>query len=151
MKLVLQRVRRARVTVDEQEVGAIGLGVLILCGVGRGDTAADRAFLARKVANLRIFDDAAGKMNLGPRDVGASFLVVSQFTLFADCTKGNRPSYLDAAPPAEGEAGVAAFVELLRAEGVEVETGVFGAHMRVELENDGPVTILLESSGRATP
>ncbi len=151
MKLVLQRVRRARVTVEGRETGAIGRGILILCGVGRGDTPADRAYLARKVAQLRIFDDAAGKMNLGPRDVGAAFLVVSQFTLFADCARGNRPSYLDAAPPDEGEQGVAAFVELLRAEGFDVETGVFGAHMLVELENDGPVTILMESCGRETP
>lgn len=151
MKLVLQRVRRARVTVDEREVGAIGRGILILCGVGRGDTPADRAYLARKVANLRIFDDSDGKMNLAPSEVGAAFLVVSQFTLFADCARGNRPSYLEAAPPAEGEAGVAAFVELLRAEGYDVETGVFGAHMQVELVNDGPVTIVIESSGRTAP
>jgi D-tyrosyl-tRNA(Tyr) deacylase len=148
MKLVLQRVRRARVVVDGREIAAIDRGVLIFCGVGRGDTPADRSYLARKVANLRIFDDSSGKMNLGPRDVGAAFLVVSQFTLFADCARGNRPSYLDAAPPAEGAQGVAAFVDLLRAEGFDVETGIFGAHMLVELENDGPVTILLESSGR---
>jgi D-tyrosyl-tRNA(Tyr) deacylase len=150
MKLVIQRVRRARVVVAGQELAAIGRGMLILCGVGRGDTAADRAFLARKTLNLRIFDDAEGKMNVAPRDAGAAFLVVSQFTLYADCTRGNRPSYLDAAPPAEGEAGYEAFVALLRAEGVEVQTGQFGADMQVELENDGPVTLILESSGRET-
>lgn len=151
MKLVLQRVRRARVTVAEREVAAIERGFLILCGVGRGDTDADRAWLARKVCNLRIFDDAAGRMNLGPREVDAAFLVVSQFTLFADCAHGNRPSYLEAAPPAEGEAGYGAFVALLRAEGFPVQTGVFGAHMSVDLENDGPVTLILESQGRAAP
>lgn len=151
MKLVLQRVQRASVTVDGREVASIGRGLLILCGVGRGDTPADRAYLARKVANLRIFDDQHGKMNLGPRDVGAEFLVVSQFTLFADCSKGNRPSYLDAAPPEEGAEGVDAFVELLREEGFEVQTGIFGAHMLVELVNDGPVTIVLESKGRERP
>jgi D-tyrosyl-tRNA(Tyr) deacylase len=148
MKLVLQRVRRARVLIDGREIAAIGHGALIFCGVGRGDTEADRAYLARKVASLRIFNDASGRMNLGPRDVGAAFLVVSQFTLFADCSRGNRPSYLDAAPPAEGAQGIEAFVRLLREQGFDVKTGVFGAHMSVELENDGPVTILLESAGR---
>ncbi len=148
MKLVVQRVRRARVAVEDREVASIGAGLLVLCGVGRSDTPADRAYLARKLANLRIFDDAGGKMNLGPREAGAQFLVVSQFTLYADTAHGNRPSYLDAAPPAEGEAGYEAFVGLLREEGFEVQTGVFRAHMRVELENDGPVTLILESQGR---
>ncbi|MCS6771055.1 MAG: D-aminoacyl-tRNA deacylase [Kiritimatiellae bacterium] len=150
MKLVLQRVSRARVMVEGSEIASIGYGLLILCGVGRGDTPADRAWLARKVANLRIFDDNHGKMNLGPRDVGAEMLLVSQFTLFADCSRGNRPSYLDAAPPAEGKTGFEAFAELLRAEGFDVQTGVFGANMKVELENDGPVTIVLESCGRSS-
>ncbi|HMP77315.1 MAG TPA: D-aminoacyl-tRNA deacylase [Kiritimatiellia bacterium] len=151
MKLVLQRVRRARVRVGDREVASIDRGFLVLCGVGRGDTEADRAYLARKVCNLRVFDDADGKMNLGPREVDAQFLVVSQFTLFADTARGNRPSYLDAAPPAEGEAGYEAFVALLRAEGFAVQTGVFGANMQVELENDGPVTLILESQGRESP
>lgn len=151
MKLVVQRVNRARVLVENEEVAAIGCGFLILCGVGRDDTPADREYLAHKVMNLRVFDDAHGKMNLAPRDVNAEFLVVSQFTLFGDCARGNRPSYLDAAPPEEGEAGYESFVALLRDAGFGVGTGRFGAYMRVELENDGPVTLLLESQGRASP
>lgn len=151
MKLVIQRVSHARVLVDAEEVARTGLGFLILCGVGRNDTPADREYLARKVVSLRVFDDAQGKMNLGPRDVGAEFLVVSQFTLFGDCARGNRPSYLAAAPPEEGEAGYEAFVALLRAAGFRIETGRFGAAMRVELENDGPVTLILESEGRVSP
>lgn len=151
MKLVIQRVRHARVTVDGREVAAIGPGMLILCGIGRNDTPADRAYLARKTANLRIFDDREGKMNLGPKEVGADILVVSQFTLLADCSRGNRPSYLEAAPPEEAEAGVEDFVGRLRAEGFEVQTGIFRAHMQVELLNDGPVTIIMESTGRSSP
>lgn len=151
MKLVIQRVSRARVLVENEEIAAIGRGFLILCGVGRGDTPADREYLARKTINLRVFDDAQGRMNLGPRDVNAEFLVVSQFTLFADCSRGNRPSYLDAAPPEDGAAGYEAFVALLRQADFTVQTGRFAAHMRVELENDGPVTLLLESQGRETP
>lgn len=151
MRLVLQRVRRARVLVEGREVAAIGNGLLVFCGVGRADTVADRAYLARKVASLRIFDDAQGKMNLSPREVDAQFLVVSQFTLYADTAHGNRPSFLDAAPPAEGEAGYEAFAQLLREAGFEVQTGVFRARMQVELENDGPVTLILESQGREGP
>ncbi|MCO5043970.1 MAG: D-aminoacyl-tRNA deacylase [Kiritimatiellae bacterium] len=151
MKLVIQRVNRARVLVADEEIASIGRGFLILCGVAQGDTPADREFLARKTMNLRVFDDAEGRMNLGPREVQADFLVVSQFTLFADCARGNRPSYLDAALPDEGEAGYEAFAALLREGGFRVQTGRFAAHMRVELENDGPVTIPLESRGRVTP
>ncbi len=151
MKLVIQRVNRARVLVGDEAVAAIGCGFLILCGVGRGDTPADREYLARKTMNLRVFDDADGRMNLGPREVQAEFLVVSQFTLFADYARGNRPSYLDAAPPEEGEAGYEAFAALLREGGFVVQTGRFGAHMRIELENDGPVTLHLESQGRVSP
>lgn len=151
MKLVVQRVRQARVTVDGTEIASIGAGALVLCGVARGDTAADASFLARKTAQLRIFDDAAGKMNLSAREVSGRFLVVSQFTLYGDCAKGNRPSYIDAAPPDEGEQGYEAFVRELRGQGMEVQTGRFGAHMIVHLENDGPVTLLLESHGRTAP
>lgn len=151
MKLVIQRVRRARVLVEGEEIASIGRGFMILCGIGRADTPADREYLAHKTMNLRVFDDAEGRMNLGPREVGAAFLVVSQFTLFADSARGNRPSYLDAAPPAEGEAGYEAFVGLLRGAGFPVQTGRFGAMMVVDLENDGPVTLILESQGRDRP
>ena len=149
MKLVIQRVRRARVTVDGQEVGAIGPGVAILCGVARGDTIHDAAWLARKASQLRIFDDADGKMNL-PLPPDGAFLVVSQFTLYGDAIKGNRPSYIDAAPPEEGEAGYLELVRQLRALGHRVETGRFRAMMMVEIENDGPVTLIVESRGRTS-
>lgn len=149
MRLVLQRVNWARVRVGDETIASIDRGLLILCGVGRRDTPVDWDYLARKTSNLRVFDDAQGRMNLSPREVGAEFLVVSQFTLYADCTRGNRPSYLEAAAPQEGEAGYAAFVERLRHMGLPVQTGQFRAHMRVELENDGPVTLLLESEGRS--
>lgn len=151
MRLVVQRVRRARVLVGGAVVGEVGRGAVILCGVARGDTPADAAYLARKTAQLRIFNDSAGKMNLAAPEIGGDFLVVSQFTLYGDCAKGNRPSYLDAAPPEEGEAGYERFVAELRGHGFEVQTGRFGADMLLELENDGPVTLLLESHGRAAP
>lgn len=151
MRLVVQRVRRAGVAVDGASIADIGRGLLILCGVARGDTGADAAFLARKAAQLRIFDDAEGRMNLAAAEVGAEFLVVSQFTLYGDCAKGNRPSYLEAAPPDEGERGYEAFVRELRAQVGDVQTGRFRATMSVTLENDGPVTLILESHGRAAP
>ena len=149
MKLVLQRVRRARVTVDGREVAAIGPGAMVLCGVARGDTAADAAFLARKTSQLRIYDDADGKMNLAVDPQAGAFLVVSQFTLYGDCAKGNRPSYIDVAAPDDGRSGYEDYVAQLRALGHRVETGIFGTNMMVELENDGPVTLILESRGRA--
>lgn len=151
MRLVIQRVRRARVTAGERELGAIGRGAVVLVGVGRGDTETDAAYLARKVSQLRIYDDAEGRLNASIRDVGGSFLVISQFTLYGDCRKGNRPSYFEAAPPQEAERLYEAFVRQLRAQGHEVQTGAFGERMMVELENDGPVTILMESHGRAGP
>jgi D-tyrosyl-tRNA(Tyr) deacylase len=151
LRLVIQRVRRASVTVDGREVSAIGPGMMILCGVARGDTAADAAFLARKTSQLRIFDDEAGKMNLAIDAVKGAFLVVSQFTLYGDCAKGNRPSYIDAAPPEEGNKGYEDYVAQLRALGHEVRTGIFGANMKVAIENDGPVTLILESRGRTAP
>ena len=151
MKLVIQRVRRARVTVDGRETGAIGCGLAILCGVARGDTVHDAAWLARKAATLRVFDDAEGKLNLAIDAVSGAFLVVSQFTLYGDAIKGNRPSYLEAAPPEEGERGYLEFVAQLRALGHRVETGVFRAQMLVEIENDGPVTLIIESRGRTAP
>lgn len=149
MKIVVQRVRRAAVRVDGATVGAIGPGALLLVGVARGDTPEDQRYLARKVASLRIYDDEAGRLNADITSVpGGAFLAVSQFTLYGDCRKGNRPSYIEAAPPDEGRATYEAFVNSLRGLGHRVETGRFQEHMVVELENDGPVTLILESRGR---
>jgi D-tyrosyl-tRNA(Tyr) deacylase len=145
MRVLLQRVDRAAVAVDGAEVGAIGRGFLALVGVTHEDDTAAARKLAAKTARLRVFADDAGLMNLALGDVGGAVLAVSQFTLYADTRRGNRPGFADAAPPGQGEAVYEAFVEALRAKGVPVETGVFGAHMQVELLNDGPVTILLES------
>ena len=145
---MIQRVRRARVSVAGRDVASIGAGALILCGVARGDTAADAAHLARKTAQLRIYDDADGKMNLALDPNAGAFLVVSQFTLYGDCVKGNRPSYMDAAPSEDGQRLYEEYAAQLRAQGYSVATGEFGAMMLVELENDGPVTLVLESRGR---
>jgi D-tyrosyl-tRNA(Tyr) deacylase len=145
MRILIQRVSRASVTVGGERVAAIGGGLLALVGVTHGDSAATAGRLAAKTARLRIFEDGAGLMNLALADVGGEVLAVSQFTLYADAGRGNRPSFTDAARPEQGEAVYAAFVEALRAEGVPVKTGIFGAHMRVELLNDGPVTLLLEA------
>ena len=145
MRVLLQRVSRAVVAVDGAEVGAVGRGFLALVGVTHEDDTAAARRLAAKTARLRVFADGAGLMNLALGDVDGAVLAVSQFTLYADTRRGNRPSFTDAAPPEQGEAVYEAFVKALRAEGVPVETGVFGAHMQVELLNDGPVTILLES------
>lgn len=132
-------------TVDGECVAEIGRGFLALVGVAHDDTAATADKLAAKTARLRVFEDDAGLMNLALADVGGEVLAVSQFTLYADVRKGNRPSFTGAARAEQGEAVYAAFVEALRAEGVVVQTGLFRAHMRVELVNDGPVTILLEA------
>lgn len=148
MRLVIQRVLRASVSVEGAVVASIGRGFLILCGVHRADTAADVDYLVQKTARLRVFDDADGKMNLGPAEVGAEMIVVSQFTLYADCRKGNRPSYIEAAGPADGERWYEAFVAGLRAQGLAVQTGRFRSMMAVELVNDGPVTILIDSRDR---
>jgi len=145
MKIVIQRVSGASVSVDGKTVGKIGRGALIFLGVGRNDTDDDAQYLVRKVSDLRMFADEAGKMNVGARDAKAEFLVISQFTLYGDCTKGRRPSFDDAAPPEKGEVLYEKFVELLRAEGFKVETGIFGAMMDVALVNDGPVTFVLDS------
>jgi len=144
MRVLLQRVSRAGVAVDGVERGAVGRGFLALVGVAHGDDVAAAYKLAAKTARLRVFADDAGLMNLALGDVGGAVLAVSQFTLYADTRRGNRPSFTGAAPPEQGEAVYEAYVAALRAEGVLVETGVFGAHMQVELLNDGPVTILLE-------
>ena len=145
MRAVVQRVTRARVSIDGRVAGKIGVGLLILLGVGRSDNLESAGYLAEKIANLRVFSDPAGKMNLSLLDNGGSVLVVSQFTLYGDTRGGRRPSYIEAAPPEEANRLYEEFVRSMRALGVAVETGVFQAHMQVELVNDGPVTILLDS------
>ncbi|MCD4651590.1 MAG: D-tyrosyl-tRNA(Tyr) deacylase [Candidatus Cloacimonetes bacterium] len=144
MKLVLQRVTQASVSVDGKIIAEIGQGLLILAGVGREDNGSQIGWLAKKCAELRIFADEKGKMNLSVKDVSGSTLVVSQFTLFAGCEKGRRPDFLSAAPPAQAEKLYLQFAEALRKEGVSVQTGKFGAMMQISLVNDGPVTIILE-------
>jgi D-tyrosyl-tRNA(Tyr) deacylase len=146
MKAVLQRVSEASVEVDGRVLGAIGRGLLVLLGIETGDDAAAADRLVRKIAALRIFEDGAGKMNRSVRDVGGSLLVVSQFTLLADLRKGNRPSFIAAAPPEMAEPLYEDFCAGLRAQGLPVATGRFGARMAVRLVNDGPVTIWLDSA-----
>jgi D-tyrosyl-tRNA(Tyr) deacylase len=141
---LIQRVSAASVTVDGEVVGAIDQGVVVLVGVTHGDTEEQARWLARKVAGLRIFEDREGRMNVGLLDADGAALVVSQFTLYADATKGRRPSFVDAAPPEVAEPLVQVFAEALRGYRVPVEEGVFGAMMMVEIHNDGPVTIMLE-------
>ncbi|MGE5378806.1 MAG: D-aminoacyl-tRNA deacylase [Bacteroidota bacterium] len=144
MRALLQRVSRASVTVNEQTISAIGNGLLILLGVGHGDGEEQAKFLAEKIANLRVFEDDQGKTNLSILDVKGEAIVVSQFTLYADTRKGRRPSFIDAALPQVAEPLVSRFTELLRGHGVPTQTGKFGAHMEVEIHNNGPVTIWLE-------
>ena len=143
MKAVVQRVSRARVRVGEEVAGEIGSGLCVLLGVARGDDAASASRLAGKVARLRIFEDEQGRFDRSLLEAGGEALVVSQFTLIADTAKGNRPSFGDAAPPEEAEPLYEAFCGALRDLGVPVATGVFGARMAIELENEGPVTIVL--------
>ena len=145
MRVVIQRVKEASVKVDGQVVGSIGKGMLIFLAVGKDDTAKDIDFLVNKVAQLRIFEDAHGKMNLSAQETPAEFLVVSQFTLLGDCAKGRRPSFDKAAEPKMAEDFYNKFVEKLRAQKFKVETGVFRAMMDVSLVNDGPVTFILDS------
>ncbi len=144
MRALLQRVSRASVAVDGRVISQVGKGLLILLGIGHGDGEAQAQFLAEKVANLRIFEDAQGKTNLSILDVQGEVIVVSQFTLYADARKGRRPSFTDAALPEFAEPLVERFADLLRGHGVPTQTGKFGAHMEVEIHNDGPVTIWLE-------
>jgi D-tyrosyl-tRNA(Tyr) deacylase len=144
MKVVLQRVRRGRVSVDGRTVAQIGPGLMILVGVGHEDTETEARWLAEKIATLRVFEDTDGKTNLSVQDIGGEAIVVSQFTLYADTHKGRRPSFIKAALPEAAEPLVAVLAEHLTAQGVPTQTGVFGAHMLLEIENDGPVTILLE-------
>ena len=150
MRAVLQRVRNGRVTVDEQVIAEIGRGLVILVGVGPRDSLEEAQWLAEKCALLRIFEDQAGKTNLSILDVGGEAIVVSQFTLYADTRKGRRPSFVKAAPPNVAEPLVQHFVECLNAMGVTTKTGLFGAHMVVKIDNDGPVTILLERDPQQT-
>lgn len=145
MKAVLQRVKRASVTVDGQIVGQVGQGILVLLGVEQGDTEADARQLADKTVDLRIFDDAQGKMNLSLADVHGSLLVVSQFTLLGDCRKGRRPSFIAAAPPELAEKLYETFIAAAGIRGIPIATGRFRAMMDVELVNDGPVTLILDS------
>ena len=145
MRAVVQRVSSASVAVDGQTVAAIERGFLVLLGVANGDTDREAEWLAEKIAGLRIFEDEAGKMNLSVQEVGGSLLVVSQFTLLADCRKGRRPGFTDAAPPAEADRLYQVFVSALRKSNTPVETGVFQAHMDVSLVNDGPVTVILDT------
>lgn len=146
MIAVIQRCTNARVVVDGQVVGAIGLGLVILLGVHQADTEADADFLAEKIGYLRIFNDQHQKMNLSIQQVGGAALVVSQFTLCGDWRKGRRPSFIDAAPPEKGARLYEYFIQRLRTLGIPTAQGVFGAMMQVELINDGPVTFVLDSS-----
>lgn len=145
MRLVIQRVSNARVTSADEIVGQIGAGLCVFLGIGKADDKSKAGLLAEKMGNLRIFEDDQGKMNRSVRDVGGEILVVSQFTLYGDCTKGNRPSFSDAAPAAEAQRLYETFVDCLRALGLRVATGRFGAKMDVSLTNDGPVTFILEA------
>lgn len=151
MRAVLQRVTRASVTIEGETVGAIGRGLLVLLGVAQGDSEAQAARLATKTAELRIFPDETGRFNRSLLEVGGAALVVSQFTLLADVRRGRRPSFTDAAPPERAAQLVDAYVQHLRAQGVPVQTGRFGAMMQVELVNDGPVTVLLDTDDLERP
>jgi len=145
MRAVVQRVSRAKVTVNDWVVGEIGTGLLVLLGVGHSDTDADASYLAEKIAGLRVFEDQAGKMNLSVVDVAGSVLAVSQFTLYGDMRRGKRPSFDAAAPPEPARRLYELFVERIRSTGLRCETGRFQEMMQVELVNEGPVTILLDS------
>lgn len=149
MRIVLQRVSRATVRVEQRKITSIDKGIVLLIGIGKGDEALDLPQLAQKVVELRIFEDQAGKMNRSLRDVEGEILAVSQFTLYGDTKKGRRPSFSKAASPQEAKPLFDAFISALKAKGVPVKTGVFGAMMEVELVNDGPVTFILELASHA--
>ena len=147
MKALLQRVTEASVSVGGEVVGRIGPGLVVFVGVARGDTEKDAQYLAQKIVNLRLFADEGGKFNLSALDIKGELLVVSQFTLLADTRKGRRPDFIEAAPPAQAKELFEQFVEQAHATGLKVETGRFQQYMQVEIHNDGPVTILLNSRG----
>lgn len=144
MRLVVQRVKNAKVEVDEKTVGSINQGFLVLLGVTHTDTRSEADYLVKKLCNLRVFEDENGKMNLGLKDVGGELLIVSQFTLYADCSQGNRPSFINAAKPDVANELYEYFCEKCKEQNIKVEKGIFGADMKVNLLNDGPVTIILE-------
>ncbi|WP_270764108.1 D-aminoacyl-tRNA deacylase [Weissella confusa] len=148
MRVVLQRVSSASVTVDDQELGAIGQGYMLLIAIQDADTEAELDYLVRKITGLRVFEDEAGKMNLSIHDVGGSILSISQFTLYADTRRGNRPSFTDAGAPAYAEKMYDQFNTKLAATGLTVATGEFGADMKVSLVNDGPVTIIFDTDNK---
>ncbi len=145
MKALLQRVSRASVSIDGNLVGEIGRGLVVLVGIANGDTEKDIDYLVQKIVNLRIFEDSESKFNLSAIDVKGELLIVSQFTLMADTRKGRRPSFTDAAPPAQAEALFEKFVAVAGGTGLKVATGRFQAHMLVDIQNDGPVTVILDS------
>jgi D-tyrosyl-tRNA(Tyr) deacylase len=145
MKAVIQRVKKASVRVEGETIAQIGPGILVLLGVGAGDGRKDIEYLAEKISGIRIFEDEQGKMNLSVADIGGEMMVVSQFTLYADCRKGKRPSFTEAAPPGEAERLYLEFARLLREKGLKVAEGRFQARMEVDLVNDGPVTIILDT------
>lgn len=151
MRALVQRVSNASVSIEVQVVSAIKQGLVVLIGVGKGDSEPDAQYLADKIANLRIFSDEADKFNLSALDIGGEALVVSQFTLLADTRKGRRPSFTEAAPPEQAEPLIETFVQLLRAAGLKVETGRFRQNMLVEIHNSGPVTIFIDSEERLKP
>lgn len=148
MRVVFQRVQHASVQIGGEQVASIGAGALVFVGIGEEDTSEEVAILARRVARLRVFSDEAGKMNLSLDDIGGECIVVSQFTLYGDCSKGRRPSFVRARAPEEAQALYLEFVDALRAYDVPVQTGRFGADMQISLCNDGPVTMLLDTEKR---
>ena len=150
MRIILQRVATASVDVEGNQIASIDRGLLLLVGIGSDDAGVDLAKIAKKIIDLRIFEDDDGRMNLSVRDIGGAILAVSQFTLYADISKGRRPSFVHAAPPELAEPLFDAFVHALQAEKIEVQTGQFGAKMAVRLENDGPVTLTLEVADQPT-
>jgi D-tyrosyl-tRNA(Tyr) deacylase len=145
MRSVVQRVKRASVKVQGDEVGSISSGLLVFLGVGKQDTQADLNWMVKKLVDLRIFENTDGKMNYSVNDISGEILLVSQFTLYGDCRKGNRPSFSEAALPDTAENMYKQMIEAINQRGIKLETGIFGAEMEVELVNDGPVTILLDS------
>ena len=148
MKAVIQRVTRGKVTIEGKVYGEIGRGFVVLLGVAKDDTKEDMDYLVKKISGLRVFEDAEGKMNLGLRDVNGELLIISQFTLFANTKKGNRPSFVDAGLPEPSKAFYLEFIQAFRSLGFTVGEGEFGADMAVELVNDGPVTIIIDSKNR---